>query len=148
MREPLTRQQVSALRDANGLVFERLSDGTNQIRAIVRGPDHQHEVTHEIPVFDASLTDYAGGHGEYTAFHYEMFAGTDAAMRTVVRAIKPGHYLVLKWVRSNQSPVLDEAGLVRDEVYLTTGTPTKAETFLIAVQVGKDNSARMIRRGA
>jgi len=66
-------------------------------------------------------------------------------VQTLVRQLREGSAFALVWTRGNQSPVLDDAGMVRDELRIRITRGAKSETFIVAIEVGKDNTARMIR---
>lgn len=137
----LTTEQARALRTADAIYFYLKADGTSAIRADFREPDY----TEDIPASTHSINDYSGARGPYSGFAAVWASKFDAEWRTIARRIRKGSSLHLRWVRANQSPVLDEAGLVRDELYLTVVNGNTCDWFTVAVQVGRDNTARMIR---
>lgn len=140
----ITSEQARALRTADHVVFRYESGSGSLIQAVKRGPDWRHETTTDVPV-DCTTSDHYDGRAPRLCFHMEMNVGVSAAAQTWLRGVRKGSRLALRWVRANQSPVLDEAGLVRDELYLTVQNGMTARTFMVAVQVGLDNSARMTR---
>ena len=67
--------------------------------------------------------------------------------RTILKRMRPGTAFRLMWTRDNNNQVYPQFGLHRDELRIRVGTPGKkdADTFLVEVAVGLDNTARMIR---
>lgn len=137
----LTRAHVKALRDLD-VTFHTTREG-----AYLRcwSPDRDGSV--QVPVREATVDDYRKQVGTlgYSCFAM-LISRFDPDWQTIARTITPGCTLSLRWTAHNQSPVLDDAGLVRDEVRIRVEKPNgKAHQFLVAVQVGPDNSARMVR---
>lgn len=155
-RYTLTTQDVRALRHADSICFDHNVDGTAHIRAIVRADRSSSgfEQTHVIPC-EGRVDDYEQEHTQalehrgYRAFHMEMSARYSDTAQSLVGRLRAGNAIILRWTRGNSSPVTKEIGFVRDELRLRTGNPERdnAETFLVAVYAGYDNTARMVRRG-
>lgn len=141
----LTTEQARALRTADAVCFYLKADGTSSIHADFRSTDYATERSEIIPAATHSVNDYSGASGPYSGFAAVMSSKYDNPWQTIARRIRKGSSLHLRWVRANQSPVLDEAGLVRDELSIAVVNGNTCDWFTVAVQVGKDNTARMIR---
>jgi hypothetical protein len=171
----LTPEDVAALRMADGVSFH-VHDGTAHIRAsldtnkrfsgeprILTAREQRtfHE-THEITgdrgrkiICDYRVSDHSRERptdAVYACFHYEMFA-RDREWQTIARSMHAGDHVRLDWTAGNDSPVMNAAGYHRDELRLVLAEPQpegkprpKPRTFLVAVYVGPDNTARMVRR--
>jgi len=142
----LTAQDVRALRNADALVFIHTGEDTGGIRAVKRAENSAtgFEQHHLITARRSTVETYAHPAEHIRASFVEMWPQTTLHIQTLLRAMRTGQQFTLKWTRGNQSPVLDAAGLVRDELRVRVGTDDKpAQEFLVAVQVGLDNTARM-----
>lgn len=144
----LTKQDVRALAHADALCFDHTEIGTGRIRAILRA-EHSltgFEQTHVIDAVASSVENYGAETAEWRAFHMILSAQHDDLARTLIRHLREGSRFVLRWTRDNASPITREAGVVRDELRIRVqGKNAKvADTFLVAVFIGKDNSARMV----
>ena len=101
----------------------------------------------EIPVSTQRLEDYSGREGDYHAFASycprEVWA-------TIVAALRPGDVLGFHWVASNNSDNMTRVGYHHDQLRLiasdTHGDRKNNRTWIVADQVGPDNSARMVQR--
>lgn len=154
--EPLTKLDVSALRKADAICFDhnvKAHNGASQIRAIKRrepteadpyATDITHRINVESKVWSYQDDDHNLDSSVYTAF--DMFHHPRDHWLTVAAFVRPGDVLKLQWIRGNSTPRLRDAGLVRDELYLTVVRGDKQSKFMLDVQVGKDNSARMTQR--
>jgi hypothetical protein len=137
-----------ALKSADSIVFS-FYQGEGYIRAnrdADRTPDG-FSGQRRIPV-QCSVHDYSdpASTTEYTAFHMISSPGLSDSWQTIRNRIALGSTIHLLWIRNNQSETLDSVGYYRDELRLTVTTERgKSETYLVAVQVGPDNSARMVR---
>lgn len=144
----LTKQDVRALAHADSLCFDHTGEGTGRIRAILRADRSStgYEQTHEIPARMSSVENYGTEDGDWRAFHMILSARHDDLAQTLIRHLREGSRFVLRWTRDNASPITREAGVVRDELRIRVqGKNAKvADTFLVAVFIGKDNSARMV----
>lgn len=141
----LTTEQATAIRSATDVLF--MMNGTESFLRVGERPvlgtmDHYTDV----PTAQR-ITSYGGGYpsGGRQGFWSLSTVQYDEVWHTIRRQIKRGSVLCLHWVYDNSSPVLEEAGLVRDELRLGVQNGTTTHWFNIAVQVGKDNTARMIR---
>lgn len=151
----LEPQHLRALQHADSITFH-LSEGQGFIRAHRRsehtatGFDEQVSIYTETRVQNYQRDDAPPPDQEnpYNAFHMEHGAPRyDITALTLVRRLRKGDTLLLTWVRGNDNDNNRHIGWHRDELYLgiqhTTG---KGEQYLVAVQVGPDNSARMVKR--
>lgn len=145
----LTRQDVRALQHADTICFDHTGEGEGRIRAIRRGENSStgYDETHTIAAALSRVQNYGPEDGDWRAFAMIMSAQYDDIGRTLVRHLREGSRFSLEWTRDNSSPVTRDAGLVRDElrVHVQGKTAKVADTFLIAVFIGKDNSARMVK---
>ena len=144
----LTARDTRALRHADSLCFDHNADGTGAIRAIVRADRSStgFEQVHTIPVVSRVDNYSRGFDGPVTACYVLMYVTYDPMDQTLIRHMRAGKRVHLHWTAGNASPVLDNADLVRDELRIRIGDDKRADTYLLAVSVGRDNSARMIRR--
>ena len=144
----LTAQDVRALRHADALCFDHTA-GDGQIRAILHA-DHSDtgfEQTHAIPARLSRIESYGGPDGELHGFHMISSAKYDDIAQTLIRHLRIGSQFAFKWTRDNSSPVTREAGVVRDELRVTVQAKGAkvADTFLVGVFIGRDNTARMVQ---
>lgn len=147
----LDATDVRALKHATSLVFHH-RDGEGFIRAILDA-DHSStgfEQEHRIAATMSSIHDYSQDsgleHREYDAAVVMLSAQYHEIGRTLVRHMRAGTQFTLEWWRNNSSPVTKELGFVRDELRIKIGKDRKvADTFLVDVYAGKDNTARMVR---
>lgn len=151
MTEGLTRQDVRALQHADSLCFDHTGVGTGRIRAIRRAENSStgFEETHIVAAEHSRVHTYGPeSNTDLKAFSMIHSAQYSDIGRTLVRHMREGARFSLEWSRDNSSPVLDKAGLVRDELRVRVqGKNSKvADVFLIEVRVGLDNTARMVTR--
>jgi hypothetical protein len=142
----LTPAQVRELRHAEGIIFQQ-HRGESTIVALTRGEPDTRVTIHA----QGRLTDYRGTIHDIEdaeCFHYEMNALVSDTMPTLMRRIKAGCTLTLHWVRDNNSPVIEEAGVHFDMMYLQIDKPgARREVYLVRATCSLDNTARMIRKG-
>lgn len=149
----ITAQDRRALRSADSVVF-RLYQGQATIEAILRGRgtstgfDQTHYVFASTSVRDYSAETYcveAEGYTGFVMFHCGV--GHNDRLATLVDALAIGSTVRLAWVRGNDNENNRSIGWVRDELSLiVTSAKGKVSTFLVDVQVGPDNTARMVKR--
>lgn len=152
MTDPITAAQSRALRNADAIVFHH-RDGQGYIRAIQRAEHSPTGFEQEVRVdaHQSSITDYhppIGRDGDrYDAAVVFTSAQYHDTCRTLVKHLRTGQSFTLAWVRNNNSPVTNEAHMVRDELRIRIGKVDgkTADTFLVDVYVGWDNTARMVR---
>lgn len=142
----LTAHDTRALRHADAITFHHFADGTASIRATMRADRSPSgfEQQHVIPVI-SRVENYGQSRDGYLAYFGFTYATYDDLAQTLIRHMKVGKRVRLHWTADNASPVTVNAGVVRDELKIRIGDDTRADTFLVAVQVGLDNTARMIR---
>lgn len=151
----ISARDKRALLSADSITFH-LYEGQGSIRAHRRGEhsssgfDEYHEI-----YTDTTMRDYdkdAGWSGTlgleaYSAYHHEFSPQYDLVYRSLVARIRTGDTLQLRWTRSNNNELNRKIGWERDELYLGIHhAKGRDEEYLVAVQVGPDNSARMVRR--
>lgn len=167
----LTADDLAALRMATGIVCQTTREG-HAIRAILDRsrytpepvaiysareqrlfPDTRNHARdrERTMVCGARMTAYGDGDvrygsDHYTAFHYEQFPRM-SEWASIAATMRVGDTVTLQWVASNNSEVTRSAGFVRDELRVSFGSANRARTFLIDVQVGPRNSARMVKPG-
>lgn len=140
----LTTADAAALRRADSICFDTDPEG-GAIRAIFRATDREAERTITIPVASTSVQNYGPGDGPWKCFAMTMSAQYDDVTRTLVRHLKRGSAVALRWTRGNSSPVTEQAGLVVDHLDVRVANGTVADTFRVATYIGHDNTARMVR---
>lgn len=151
--EPITSAQAKALRNADSIVFHH-REGVGYIRAIQRAEKSTTGFEQEVRI-DArmsTITDYhqpedRDGNKYDAAVVWTSPQYGDIA-RTIIRALRTGREFNLQWVRNNSNLNLDKIGWVRDELRIQVGNEKSADSFLVDVYVGPDNSARMVRYGS
>ena len=70
-----------------------------------------------------------------------MVAPLTPEWQTVVKRLKTGTGVRLRWVRGNSSSVLEGVGLVRDYLNIVIN----GDEYRIGNYVGRDNEARLVR---
>lgn len=145
----LTSQDVRALRSADSLVFQ-YTDGQGVIRACKSGDRAADGFDGERRIHtDAAVTDYdrePGADRRYAAFHMDHSSQVRRETRTLVGRIGIGDTLSLLWTRSNDCDALRAVGYHQDQLSLSIRKPSgTVQTYLVAVSVGPDNTARMVR---
>lgn len=91
-------------------------------------------------------------HPMYAAFHMIHTAQYDHAWLTVARLVRAGDALTLAWTADNNNDAIRQAGLCSDELHVVVGRTVKGKpvepplTFMIGRQVGRNDTARMVRR--
>lgn len=149
---PVTAQDRRALRHADSVVF-RLYKGQATVEATLRGDrstcgfDQTHSVYADASVRDYSASHYAVGTEGYTGFvMFHSGVAYNDTLATLVDAMAVGSTLRLEWTRGNDNENNRQVGWVRDELRLVvTGAKGKTQSFLVDVQVGPDNTARMVK---
>jgi hypothetical protein len=150
---PVSAQDRRALRSADSVVF-RLYQGQATVEANLRGDrtsngfDQKHTVFAETSVRDYSAEHYAVGAEGYTGFvMFHSGVRYNPVLDTLVEAMAPGSMLRLEWTRGNDNENNRQVGWVRDELRMVViSAKGKVSTFLVDVQVGPDNTARMVKR--
>lgn len=155
----ITKEDTAALRKADTIVFHhdpkaQRNGSDGRIRALKKfklksGPFETEETAEfEIPV-DSYIKDYGKDD-----IHYDQLSGAvvlsycqwnDSIGSAIARTIKVGDMIELEWLRNNATPSQEEAGLVADELRIHIRRGKTRFVYIVAHQVGKDNSARMIR---
>lgn len=88
----------------------------------------------------------------YAAFRMINTAQYDHAWLTVARLVRAGDALTLAWTADNNNGAIRQAGLCSDELHLVVDRTVKGKpvvpplTFMIGRQVGRNDTARMVRR--
>lgn len=170
----LDSDDLAALRLADRVVFQTLDNGESAIRAIVdRGmltdtpiysareqrlfPETERYSRDRERTIRVRATGYGYGDathnmggwsgGKFSAFHMHHHARMTEEWCTLADLMRVGDTVTLRWVANNGNGNTKDAGLVVDELRLTLNLHGKRErTFLVDVSVGRDDSARMIKR--
>lgn len=154
--DTVTAQQVKALKNADRVVF-RLYKGQATVEAIMDASNPRNSTGFEQQVIiyagGVSVHDYAREHTHVPADEghrysgFEMFHSAQYSPQsvTLLGRIRTGATLRLYWVRANNNEILNDKGLVQDQLSLVIEHNNKRETYLVAVRVGYDNSARMVK---
>jgi hypothetical protein len=166
----LTADDLAALRKASGVVFQTTRDGS-AIRAILDKGRYSDQVAvytareqrlfAETRSYDmgrertikchARCVAYGGDDNRrmrdgFTAFHFDQFA-YDTDWQSIAATLRVGDTVTLCWVASNNSENMTNVGYVRDELRIEFGNDSRKRTFLVDVQCGPCNSARMVKPG-
>lgn len=162
----LDADDVFALRKADTVSFHTFR-GENYVRAYLRDhgdrvftvreqavfnghrDDRRDDRYREVRVLGMRCEDYGTDRGDkITGYSYLMHADMSQEWRTIAAAIRPGESLYFRWVRDNNNQVHESLGLHRDEFRLVVGKQgeAKSRAYLVDVQVGPDNTARMVKR--
>lgn len=151
----ISSQDKRTLLNADSITFH-LSEGQGRIRAHRRGEhtstgfDQYHEIFTDTRVMDYDQdagTSGTKGLESYSGFHMEHSSQYSLQVRTLLHRIRIGDTLQLRWTRSNNNDNNRRIGWERDELYLGIHhTKGRDEEYLVAVSVGPDNTARMVRR--
>lgn len=152
----LTRQAVKKLREAHELSF-CATPTESHITARKKKND---KTTDEFAVETRStFCDFDKRDSkrieEVAYCHYLMWYANNVNehWQGIARFLKPGDRLELHWTRDGRrNEYIRKAGLHCDSLTLVVHRPRRDGydrfTFLVEVQIGEDNTARLIRRGA
>jgi hypothetical protein len=149
---PVTAQDLRALRHADSVVF-RHHQGQSTIEANKDG-------SHTKDGFDVKHTVYVAGEvrdhdrarmygrEQHAAFYMVSGAQYSDTLLTLLRKIRPGDQLTLRWTAANDNQNDEAVGWHRDELRLIVqrDQQKRADVYLVAAQHGPDNTARMVRR--
>lgn len=151
----VTARDRRALLNADSITFH-LRDGQGSIRAHRRGErtssgfDEFHEIYTTTTMRDYDKDAGTSGTREltaYAAFHMEYSPQYDLPCRSLLARIRTGDTLQLRWTRSNNNENNRNIGWERDELHLGIHhAKGRDEEYLVDVQVGPDNTARMVTR--
>lgn len=164
----LSREDVAALRKADSVTFHRtkgeaylracldrhIDDTTKALRALFpvfrdeRNRDRRIEATDGIGGYDGNRRWWvADDDVEVRCFYMLHHADMSTEWQTIAAQLRPGDTLRLRWLAGNDNENLERAGMHRDELRLmVTDSRGKGRAYLVAIEVGPDNSARMIKR--
>lgn len=168
--EPLTNEDVRALKKARGVVFhhnkdegemhlvldtwhndDRVWTKTEQVLFPKTNEYNERRRVLEMPSgirnFDQ---DHPTNSDHATCFEYLQSARVTEEWVTAAESLKAGDYLTLRWTASNNAGIHREVGYHNDELRLQVDRPmksggTKRLTFLLSVNCRPNNSARMVR---
>lgn len=149
----ISAQDKRALKHANSITFS-LHEGQATIRAQRDGEHTASGFNEEHRIYaDVTVENFDPPRGvdltmaSYTCYHAVMYSHYDHEVQSLLARIAVGDTLRLEWTAANDNENYRSVGWHRDELRLVIGHKTgKAEKFLVAVYVGPDNTARMIRR--
>lgn len=167
----VTADDVAALRGADSVTFH-VHDGRGYIRAYLNTPMHrvltrrqQQVFGEESPLPEQRMREItcewlASGFGENGARSWStddasnmsayanVSAGqiSDGLWNTTATLITPGDVLTTVWCADNNTDVIRDAGLHSDRLTLRAENGKRERRFHVETSVGRDNSARMIRR--
>lgn len=142
----VTAADVCALRAADDAVFRHNADGTGSIHIL--WDDQGTACTRTIPVAYSRVRALTGSADAYVPCYVALNVKfSPGCIRSALRGVRAGSTVTLEWTRGNSSPVLESAGMVRDELRMVVQRKgvRHPEHYLIAVEVGLDNTARMVR---
>jgi hypothetical protein len=151
----LTKEDIKSIRESDSVSFVHIR-GESYIRLCkektVRSFDQEVRLPAEFIFRDYGKPRIENPQENSSCHHLIMFAQSELERewRTIAEFVKPGDILACVWKRGNNSPNLESVGFHRDELKLVVARQgkdgVKKYSFLVAVQVGPDNTARMIRR--
>jgi hypothetical protein len=159
---PISKADIAAFKQADDISFHTQPDGASSIRSSVRARDPKgnnpfgtSEKTRETQC-ECMIRDYIrdcpGSDGttplvkKVRAFEMIHAAKWCDAWQTIAGFVREGDELTLYWGRNARwCPLYDKPAYVGDMLTLVVWRGMKKFAFLIDVQVGEDNSARMIR---
>lgn len=165
----LTKNELAALRQADSICFDHSLNGHTGLRAVKRGKApffEEHRV--EVP---CKSTVYISGDGvdwdTRCGKHAQCFAWIHSAQfneewRTIVRLLKPGDEVELRWVGNDDNGYVKRArvterdeschdaglgmGLCHDRLYLKVRRKGKqVYSFYVDDSVCPNNTARMVK---
>lgn len=149
---PLESHHIRALRNADQIVF-RHHDGQSTVEAIRAARNSRTGFDEAVVIFaESAFTDYGANYlrGEpdsYEAFHMEHAAKFNPAVVTVLRHLRAGDVLRLRWTLDNNTDTIRRADLHQDELFVEVRrSERRIDAYMIESAVRLDNSARMIRR--
>ncbi|KOV84761.1 hypothetical protein [Nocardia sp. NRRL S-836] len=165
--QPLSAEDIAALRAAETVQFRRDFDGEGCVRAELRGsgeaespriftakqqrmfPRTNNASGGRYRMLTASPQVWAVSGGDLTSAicRYDMSVDDSrrAEWQTIVHALRVGDRLGLWWVAGNDYPLITVAELHRDELRLVLHREKHSPVFLIDATVRADDSARMIQ---
>lgn len=151
----LTREDVKHLRRADDLCFDWRStpEPSAGIRVIERAATtgYAEDATYNIRC-GLRVTDYNVDHtgldsDRACAFEMQHAIRFNETTRTFVEFVRPGDVLELHWAADIYGPTssIRQAGLHADQLDIRIHRGNRSYTFIIAVRMGADDTARMIR---
>lgn len=123
-------------------------DHDGELRCVFRekrdGRKHQPEYTYTVPVL-SRITQY--DHGEAMRRYTRCWANVGGSFREVWRSIgqflRPGDAISLSWIAGNNCGNVEKVNYHTDEVRVCVRRGKQDYTFLLTVQTGPENTARM-----
>jgi hypothetical protein len=144
--DALTKQQIAALRtcDRFGFIYTR-SKGEAYLDAVKDGTDAQPwEQRKRIPVANVRCESYQEGMRVARAWALLYnYPSSEDCTQTFLSCLRPGDVVTAHIVASNNTPLVTQAGLYLDYLYLQIRRGKKTLSFLVDVSVCPDNSARL-----
>lgn len=155
---PISKADIAAFKQADDISFHTQPDGASSIRATVRAKDPKGNNPFGTPEqvretqCEMMLRDYSREYSDtppvksVRAFEMIHCAKWCDAWQTIAGFVREGDELTLYWQRNaRRCPAYDRADYVGDSLTLNVWRGMKKFAFLIDVQVGEDNTARMVR---
>lgn len=161
--EPLTKDQIKALKAANDMVilhhFEQ-EQYVGGITAVIKSTLHGQRVEAKVEMaVNSHITNYEDGRASDNPLpdediaalklrashllHYPHESG--GVWQTLVGMLRPGDQLQLKWVRGNHNGTTRDAGLAVDHVSASVLRNRKTVgTVMIGYSVTQRNCSRMV----
>ncbi|KZR57520.1 hypothetical protein [Pseudobacillus badius] len=143
----ITSEQSRALRSASYILFN-YRQGRSYIRAVKENVGVWKE-TKEIEIDCGLQIENYGTRRKLgnvrSAVHLENHLDYNGHIKTVLRKIKKGDKLTLRWVACNNNNLLDTYNLIKDELYLIIHRKNNDEYYLIESQVSLNDVSRMIK---
>jgi hypothetical protein len=156
---PISKADVASFKLADDISFHTQPDGASSIRATVRAKDPKGNNPFGTPEqvretkCESMLRDYSREYSDtppvksVRAFEMIHCAKWCDAWQTIAGFVREGDELTLYWQRNSRNLAAFDSTcrLVGDSLTLNVWRGMKKFAFLIEVQVGEDNTARMVQ---
>ena len=142
--EPLTTEEVAAIKSADVLVFH-YRNGQSFIRTLKEKEMSSSEETGKIGC--ATQVDKYGKLGDVrSASHVMNFIQDNDHMLTILHNLSKGKKIKLVWICNNNNNLLRDAGLYNDELHLQIiDDKGNMKSFIVDKVVSANNTAKMIK---
>ena len=144
----ISKQDIQAMKQASRVGFYH-SEGASYIRCIrgIKEGPFETEAEYRIACSDGYgyPSCYSTSGEGYTAYHFESSLSYKETWQTIISLLREGMSIRLIW-GENGNGYYQQSGLYLDQLHIELSKPDgKTLTFLFAVSICPNNTARMIK---